>query len=204
MRFFFNIVQPNLYVCRSVPCWNGVELKGKQYGGLTLLWTKPLSEVLTRWARVRSLGAALNFAGQRHHRSNAPVHIHLVTSHGRPVAFVLLIVLHFFKALPGIIGHMEAFMCSKQTLPSYIFDERQDCAALNAAVWFLKQSNRLRRRLAENIKHAKHIARQQKKVCVDKTPTAVWNMQSKATTENSRSRGFVWCMWSPLVARVFV
>lgn len=35
------------------------------------------------------------------------------TSHRRPVTFVLLIVLHFFKGLAGTIGHLEAFMWRK-------------------------------------------------------------------------------------------
>lgn len=35
------------------------------------------------------------------------------TSHRRPVTFVLLIVLHFFKGLTWTIGHQEAFMWIK-------------------------------------------------------------------------------------------
>lgn len=35
------------------------------------------------------------------------------TSHRRPVTFVLLIVLHFFKGLAGTIGHLAAFMWRK-------------------------------------------------------------------------------------------
>lgn len=109
------------HVCRNnsiSPVEIGAFSSKEQCGGFTLLWTKPLSEVLTRWTGVQSPGAALNYQVKDITEPTRCSHSSC-SSHRRPVTFVLLIVLHFFKGLAGTIGHLEAFMSSKkQTLCS--------------------------------------------------------------------------------------
>lgn len=58
--------------------------------------------------------SSFELSGQRHHRTDALFSHSSCTSHQRPVTFVLLIVLHFFKGLAGTIGHLQAFMLRKK------------------------------------------------------------------------------------------
>lgn len=55
------------------------------------------------------------------------------TSHQRPVTFVLLIVLSFFKGLAGTIGHLEAFMLRKKQAWSYSSLLGKNCIGAKAS-----------------------------------------------------------------------
>ena len=94
------------------PCWSGVQLKG------TMWWIYFIMNKAFVWgARILNGGpesrVRLWTIRSKTSQNWRAVSHSSCTSHRRPVTFVLLIVLHFFKGLAGTIGHLEAFMWRK-------------------------------------------------------------------------------------------
>lgn len=102
--------------------WFGAELKETMWCGVfNILWTKPLSELLTYRTAVQSpVCAALNYQ------------VKDITELRRSFAFILYLTPEarhicpldcppFLLGLAGIIGHREAFMLRKTNLFFYFY-----------------------------------------------------------------------------------
>lgn len=94
-------------------CWNGgVQLKG------TMWWIYFIMNKAFVWgAHILNGGpesrSSFELSGQRHHRTDALFHIHLVPHTGGPSHLSFWLSSDFFKGLAGTIGHLEAFMWRK-------------------------------------------------------------------------------------------